>query len=119
MTTHRILIADDHPDIAETLATMLALLGHEVRCAFNGAHALKVVQEFEPDVVILDINMPIADGYEVARTLRATRDGRQFIIAMTGASHRETAQKAHDAGFNMHMTKPVSIEHIESVLARI
>lgn len=119
MTTHRILIADDHPDIAETLAALLEVFGHEVRCAFNGAQALEVVEEFEPDVVILDINMPVADGYQVARTLRATRDGKQFIIAMTGASHRETAQKAHDAGFDVHMTKPLSGEDIESMLERL
>lgn len=119
MTTHKILIADDHPDIAETLATLLAFFGHEVRCAFNGEQALKMADEFEPDVVILDINMPIADGYQVARTLRATRNGKQLIIAMTGASHRETAQKAQDAGFDVHMTKPVSVEEIESLLERI
>ncbi|RZL08922.1 MAG: response regulator [Rubrivivax sp.] len=119
MTTHKILIADDHPDIAETLATLLEFFGHEVRCAFDGEQAMRMAEVFEPDVVILDINMPLADGYQVARTLRATRNGKQFIIAMTGASHRETAQKAQDAGFNLHMTKPVSVEALESILERI
>lgn len=119
MSRHRILVADDHPDTADTLAEVLRFFGHVVRCAYNGANALDVVQEFEPDVVILDINMPLADGYQVARTLRATRDGRQFIVAMTGASQRETEAKALQAGFDMHMVKPISIDAITSLLDRL
>jgi CheY-like chemotaxis protein len=114
----KILIADDHQDTAETLAGVMAFLGHEVRCAFDGGQALGLASEFEPDVVMLDINMPVADGYEVARSLRATGRGRLLIIAMTGARSIETAQKAKDAGFDVHMTKPVAIADIEGILGR-
>lgn len=93
MAKHKVLIVDDFPDVADSLAELLSFFGHEVRCAYDGGQALTVVTEFEPDVVILDINMPVADGYQVARALRLTYDGRQFLIAMTGASSRETWAK--------------------------
>ncbi len=115
---HKILIADDHRDTAETLAAVLEFLGHEVRCAFDGGQALRLASDFKPDVVVLDINMPVANGYEVAQQLRAQEQGRQLIIAMTGASPRETADKAKDAGFDVHLTKPVDIDVIENVLDR-
>lgn len=119
MSHHRVLVADDHPDTADTLAEVLRLFGHDVRSVYDGAQALETVEQFEPDVVILDINMPLADGYQVARALRARQDGRQFIVAMTGASARETEAKALQAGFDVHLVKPVSLDTITKLLERI
>ena len=116
MPRHKVLVADDHPDVADSLAALLEIMGHEVRCAYDGGDALAVDAAFSPDVVILDINMPVADGYEVARALRARKDGTQFIIAMTGASSRETAEKAGEAGFDVHFVKPVVLDDLVALL---
>src|SRR5205823_8528751 len=80
----RILVADDNRDTADSLQRVLALYGHEVRVAYDGAAALIVGQEFRPRVAILDIAMPGTDGYEVARALRLRHGGEVTLVALTG-----------------------------------
>lgn len=104
----RILVADDNPDITETLMSVLRLEGHEVVGAGDGEAALAQYQSFQPDVMILDIGMPRMRGDEVARQVRRNEVGRRIrLIAMTGWGQPGDKQNTLAAGFDVHLTKPV------------
>jgi PAS domain S-box-containing protein len=116
--TRRILVADDNQDAANSLAMILEMDGHEVRVAHDGRAALSVAQTFRPDTVLLDIGMPQLNGYEVARALRQEPWGAGItLIALTGWGQESDRQKAIDAGFDRHLTKPIDPGALESLLA--
>ncbi|HET7794255.1 MAG TPA: response regulator [Rhizobacter sp.] len=105
--TCRVLVVDDNRDAAQSVATFLELGGHEVRTAADGGEALAAAGSFAPDVVVLDIGLPVLDGYAVAHRLRqsaATRDA--LLLALTGYGQREDRLLADAAGFNHHFVKP-------------
>jgi CheY-like chemotaxis protein len=104
----RILVVDDNRDAAESLGMLLRLSGCKVSVAFDGPHALELLQSFRPDTVLLDIGMPEMDGYEVARRMRADPRGRAvLLVALTGWGQDEDKRRARAAGFDEHLTKPV------------
>jgi CheY-like chemotaxis protein len=104
----RILVVDDNQDALQTTAMLLRNSGFEVQTAPDGAAALETVSHFNPDAVLLDIGMPIMDGYEVARRLRAQPSGdRLILIALSGYGQEEDRQRSIRAGFNSHLTKPL------------
>jgi len=116
----RALIVDDNIDAAASLGLLLDLGGHTTCIVHNGPDALKVVREFKPDVVLLDIGMPGMDGYEVARALRSMPElGRAVLVAVTGWGGPEDRLKSKKAGFDEHLTKPVDISMIELLLATL
>ncbi len=90
---------------------LLERLGHEVQAVENGQLALDIIDSFEPDVVLSDITMPVVDGYELARRVRARvgLDGVK-LIAVTGYGRPSDREKAFQAGFDLHVTKPVDFE---------
>jgi signal transduction histidine kinase/DNA-binding response OmpR family regulator len=103
----RILVVDDNRDAAEGTAAVLEMEGHEVRMAADGEAALAAASDFRPDVVVLDIGLPLLDGYEVAHRLRrAPATQSVFLIALTGYGQKEDRQAAQDAGFDRHFVKP-------------
>lgn len=112
----RVLIADDHADSADCLAMLVRWLGHDVKVAYDGEEAARLVDDFRPDMALFDINMPCRDGYEVARYVRERLGASVVLVAMTGAPTRETAPRAEDAGFDEHLTKPVQLEDLERIL---
>lgn len=113
----RILVADDNRDIAETMAEILRLEGHEVHLAFDGVEAFERYQQLEPEVVLLDIGMPGLRGDEVARMIRGEPVGTSVkLIAITGWGQPSDKENARAAGFDMHMTKPVDIQRLISVV---
>jgi PAS domain S-box-containing protein len=114
---HRVLVVDDNADAASTLDMLLRSLGHETCVVHDGAAALKMANQFRPDVVLLDIGMPGLDGYEVARRLRAMKKGNTFrIIAVTGWGQEADRQKSREAGFDVHLVKPVEPTDLVRVL---
>jgi PAS domain S-box-containing protein len=114
----KILVADDNQDAANTLSLLLRLAGHDVRTAHGGRPALQLAAEFQPEFAFLDIGMPDLDGYEVARRLRLTDAGRNVrLIALTGLGQDEDKRRAHDAGFDHHLTKPVDLRRLDALLA--
>jgi CheY-like chemotaxis protein/two-component sensor histidine kinase len=116
----RILVADDFPQSAETLARLLRHDGSEVRVAQDGAEAFETAAEFRPDVVVLDIAMPKLNGYEAARKIRAQPWGKQMVlIALTGWGQQQDRQRTQDAGFDAHLTKPVNFGAIMDLLAKL
>ena len=117
--SQRILVVDDNEDAAATLADLLSLMGHETRTASDGLEALEVVDEFHPDVALLDIGMPKLNGYETARRLRQDRCGREILlVALSGWGQDADRVKSSNAGFDVHLVKPVDIAEIQRLLAR-
>jgi CheY-like chemotaxis protein len=103
-----ILIADDNQDALESLALMLRMEGHEVYCASDGEEALALAGERKPEIVVLDVGMPKLDGCEVARRIRAESWGRgAVLVALTGWGQDVDRVRSREAGFDMHLVKPV------------
>jgi len=105
---HRVLIVDDNVDFADSLGQMLALLGHEVRTAYDGHAGVIAAQAFRPAVVLCDIGMPKLNGYDAARRIRAQARGeRTVLVALTGWGQGSDLAKSEAAGFDHHLVKPV------------
>lgn len=116
-TARRILVVDDNLEGAEVLSILLEHFGHEVRTAGGGLEALQVASEFRPHVVFLDIDLPDVDGYETCRRLRGRPGGDGvFIAALTGWERPEDQARALEAGFDVHLVKPVGPDAIRSLL---
>lgn len=104
----RIVVADDNPDLADTLALLLSLDGHEVHCADDGGSALELVRRVRPQVALLDISMPVMSGYGVASAIRAMPWGEDVrLIALSGDGEPGSNERAADAGFDVHLAKPI------------
>jgi CheY-like chemotaxis protein len=113
----RILLADDNVEFAESLGSLLASHGHEVRVAHDGAEALRAVEEFTPEYAFLDIGMPKVHGYELARRLRERPETAECVlVAVTGWGQEDDRGRAREAGFDGHLVKPVNPEDIEAIL---
>jgi PAS domain S-box-containing protein len=106
-----ILVVDDNQDAADLLAEVLRGQGHEVRVAHDGAQALERVSEFRPQVAILDIGLPVMDGYELAVALRA-RLGPLRLLAVTGYGQERDRARSHEVGFARHFVKPVELTEL-------
>jgi CheY-like chemotaxis protein len=116
----RVLIVEDNPDAAEMLDVAVSRLGHTTKLAHDGATAISIATEFAPDVIFLDIGLPVMNGYTVARTLRERPEfNHVHIAAVTGWGQEEDRRKARDAGFDSHFTKPLSPAVLEDLLATI
>ena len=115
----RILVVDDHHDAADSLATLLRLLGHQVRVAYEGIGGIETAKAFRPEVALLDIGMPGIDGFELGTRLRREPAlQRMLMIALTGYGRDEDRQRTRDAGFNAHLVKPVDIAALNTLLAQ-
>jgi CheY-like chemotaxis protein len=118
-TARRILVVDDNHDAAESLAQLLALLGHEMRTAYDGLEAVEVAAAFQPEVVLLDIGLPKLNGYEAARRIRVLPGGeRILLVALTGWGQAEDRRKSSEAGFDSHLVKPVELRVLTKLLAK-
>jgi PAS domain S-box-containing protein len=116
----RLLVVDDNLDSAKSMAMMLELLGNEVRTAHDGLQAVEAVERHRPDVVLMDVGMPLLDGYEATRRIRAQASGQEVIvIALTGWGQAQDKSRAHEAGCDGHLTKPVSLPELEQLLEEL
>ena len=114
----RILLADDNADFAQSLGQLLSSQGHEVTIAYDGEQALESAASFHPEIAFVDIGMPKVHGYDVARQLRERPDTRGCVlVAVTGWGQESDRQRAREAGFDRHLTKPVDPREIEAILA--
>ena len=113
----KVLIVDDNTDARLTLVMAVELLGHEVCHASDGREALKCLEEFQPDLGILDLGMPHLDGFGLARAIRADERHRHVrLVALSGWSSVETRASAMEAGFDGTLTKPISMAALEALL---
>ena len=116
----KVLIVDDNLDAAEMLDVVVSGLGHTTRLAHDGGAAVSAAAEFEPDLILLDIGLPVMNGYTVARTLRSQPSfAHVHIAAVTGWGQEEDRREARDAGFDSHFTKPLSPAVLEDLLSRL
>jgi CheY-like chemotaxis protein len=113
----KILVVDDNEDAAESLAALLAINGHDTRLAHDGPGAVKEAERFLPDVVFLDIGMPMLDGHETAKLIRQQPWGQQMVlVALTGWGQSEDRRRSKEAGFNHHLVKPADPAVVEKLL---
>jgi CheY-like chemotaxis protein len=116
--SQRVLVVDDNPDIRESTSMMLSLIDHETRVAGSGEEALQLAIKFQPTVILLDIGLPDLSGYEVARRLRETGEfAATRIIAISGYDTPEARDRAAEAGFDHHLSKPVPLQELENLLS--
>lgn len=112
----RILVVDDNADAAEMLAEALRALGHTVETAEDGPSALRVAPELRPDVAVLDIGLPVMDGYELAERLRQSAGAPARLIAVTGYGQPEDRARGVVAGFDAHLVKPIDLHALEKAI---
>jgi two-component system, OmpR family, response regulator len=108
--SHRALIVDDNQDAAISLGVLLRIAGYQVRTAFDGTAAIEIIRYFQPDVCILDINMPGMNGYELARRIRGMAPNHPPLMAtVTAYGDSAHLDRAAEAGFDLHFTKPADV----------
>ena len=116
----RILIVDDNQDSADMLAMLLQFSGHEAHTAHDGLAAVKAAATLQPDVIFLDIGLPLLNGYEAARRIREQQqDRRPVLVALTGWGQDEDRRRSEEAGFDAHVVKPIDEGILDQLLARI
>jgi len=113
----RVLVVDDNRDATETMAMLLGVWGHDTRSAHDGPSALGIAQEFQPEVILLDIGLPGMDGFEVARRVHSLPGLRNTVlIAMTGYGQEEDRARSRAAGFARHLVKPADPMTLKKML---
>ncbi len=114
----RVLVVDDNTDAASLLADVLTSYGHQVHVAHSGPDALRGLTSFTPDAALLDIGLPVMDGYELARALRI-RLPQLKLVALTGYGQPDDRARSSAAGFDAHLVKPVSIANVRRTLEEL
>ena len=115
MRCKRVLIADDNRDGADALSALLSHWGHEVAVTGNGRDAVMTAKAFHPEVAILDLDMPLMDGFEAARALR-NREANAMIIALTGLPPGLLPERMLGSCFDHQFFKPVQTEQLRQLL---
>ena len=116
----RILVVDDNVDAADSLGRLLALDGYDVRIANGGMEALREAESFRPEVILLDIGLPMMNGYDVARRLRKEPWGAEIrLVALTGWGQDEDRRRSKEAGFDEHVVKPIDPASLRVLLRRV
>jgi CheY-like chemotaxis protein len=102
-----VLVVDDNVDAAESLSLLLQADGHQTELAHDGLAAVAAIERFAPDIVLLDIGLPGMNGYEAAMRVRSQGGARPTLVALTGWGQQQDRARAAQAGFDLHLTKPV------------
>jgi CheY-like chemotaxis protein len=116
----RVLIVDDYAVAAESMSLLLEAMGYSTYLAYDGASALRALKEFAPQVALVDIGLPVMDGYEIARAIRAMPEfARLPLVAVTGYGQPSDQEKVRGAGFDEHLVKPLEAGRIGAVIERL
>jgi CheY-like chemotaxis protein len=114
-----VLVVEDDPETAQIMAMMFRRRGHEIRIAPDGLAGLEAVRDNWPDVVLLDLDLPGMDGWELARRIdRSAKEKRPLLIAVTGYSDEEDRRRSAEAGIDLHLVKPVDGQRLQGLLSR-
>jgi signal transduction histidine kinase/ActR/RegA family two-component response regulator len=117
LSRRRVLVVDDNHDAADSLASLLELLGAETDVVYSGPDAIERMATYRPSVILLDLGMPGMDGHEVARRIRRRPEYRDVtLIAMTGWGQEQDRRRTRAAGFDHHLTKPADVDVLGSLL---
>ena len=112
----RVVVIDDNRDAAQTLSMLIEAMGGSTRTAFDGESGLRLIDDDPPDLVLLDIGMPGLDGYETCRRIRQTIGPGITVVAITGYGQQQDKERAVQAGFNAHLTKPADPGTLRTLL---
>jgi CheY-like chemotaxis protein len=116
----RVLVVDDNHDAAKSIAILLRTLGHDARVAHDGASAIQAALEFVPHVMLLDIGLPVIDGFQVAKRIRQEALLKNVVlVALTGYGQESDRQRTREAGFNHHLVKPADFANVQSILSAV
>jgi CheY-like chemotaxis protein len=116
----RVLIVDDNEDAADSLGVLLRYVGAETHVVHDGESALRALDDFRPDMVLLDIGMPGMDGYEVARRIRRRPEHRRVVLtALTGWGQEQDRRRSRAAGIDHHLLKPTDIVALQSLMSTV
>lgn len=116
----RILVVDDNRDNAETLSSLLQMIGNETMSGHDGLQAVELAESFKPDLILMDIGLPKMNGYEACQAIRASEWGRSIqMVAVTGWGQDEDVRRSREAGFDGHLVKPVDLAKLESTIASL
>lgn len=118
LTHLRVLLVDDNEDAAEMLSEVLTDLGYVVRTALDGPSALVAAQEFQPQVALLDIGLPVMDGYELGRRLREGHSELR-LVALTGYGQASDKTRSREAGFDAHLVKPIQLTKLQRLFSTL
>jgi signal transduction histidine kinase len=114
----RVVVVEDSPDIRDTLSLLIGMWGHEVSLASDGRSGMELVLRERPDVALIDVGLPLMNGYDVARAIRRSFNGPIRLIAVTGYGQPADRELAREAGFDSHLLKPIAPEYLERLLAQ-
>jgi CheY-like chemotaxis protein len=118
-SVRRVLLVEDNEDTREVLRELLEMWGHQVQVAEDGFKGVQLFPVMRPHVALVDLGLPGMDGFQVARRIRESEGGRDvFLVALTGYSGEHRTQ-AVEAGFNLHLVKPVKPDDLERLLEQI
>ena len=113
----RVLVVDDDPDAAEALAELLSMNGHDVHVATASDQALMLFQSLQPQVAVLDIGLPVMDGYELRARMHQLPGGADCVfVALTGYGMKSEQEHSRQAGFRAHLVKPVNLEQLAALI---
>jgi CheY-like chemotaxis protein len=113
----KIMVVDDLRDSADSLALLFEAMGHTTMTSYDGQQAVEAAPAFAPDIVFLDINMPILDGYGAARAMRGQlTDAPPVLVALTAVSGPDAKRRADDAGFDFYVTKPADFNVLITIV---
>lgn len=113
----RVLVADDHADCCDAIATILRLLGQDVRIARNGCDALELVDSFEPELVLMDLCLPDITGLDIAHAVRMSDMPQPYLVALTGWAEAKYRDLALAAGFDRFVIKPPELDTLRALVA--
>ena len=116
-TRKRVLIVEDNADARQTLADLLGALGHEAQVSADAESALSICRTVQPDLILCDLSLPGMDGYALAKHLRTEPTlSRTRLVALSGFGSQDDVRRAHDAGFDEHLTKPIGVAELQRLL---
>jgi DNA-binding response OmpR family regulator len=115
----RVLVTDDDRDLTETTRVLLECWGHQVFTAHDGTAALRALDGFHPDVVLLDLGLPGTDGYDVARQIRREAGRQPVIVCLSGYGSDEDRRRSREAGCDHHLLKPADPDELRRLLGEI
>jgi len=115
-----VLVIEDDPDAREVLQRLLMILGARVMAAADGGEGLERLARSHPDIVFCDLSMPIMDGFEFARRMRAEPQYRRVVlVAVTGRDRQSAFLDTWTAGFHAHLAKPITVEALTALARRL
>jgi CheY-like chemotaxis protein len=114
----KVMVVEDQETVARITVALLKTMGHEVALAKDAPSALELVQEFRPEIILMDIGLPGMNGYELAAAMREQLGAETpMLVALTGYGQEADRRRAEEAGFDQHVVKPISMARLKEIFS--